>query len=40
MIERPPPEIRYVPVDDEGRDLEGVLAAGPLPGGVDRSMDS
>jgi hypothetical protein len=23
-IERPPPEIRYVPVDNEGRDLEGV----------------
>ena len=22
--ERPPPEIRYVPVDDEGRELEGV----------------
>jgi hypothetical protein len=23
-IERPPPEMRYVPVDNEGRDLEGV----------------
>ena len=22
-IERPPPDIRYAPVDDEGRELEG-----------------
>ena len=25
-IERPPPQIRYVPVDEQGRDLEGVVA--------------
>ncbi len=28
-IERPPPDIRYVPVDDEGRELEGVVAEEP-----------
>jgi hypothetical protein len=27
--ERPPPEIRYVPVDDEGRELEGVAEGMP-----------
>jgi hypothetical protein len=27
-IERPPPDIRYVPVDDEGRELEGMVAEG------------
>ena len=27
-IERPPPEIRYVPVDDEGRELEAMVAEG------------
>ena len=27
--ERPPPEVRYVPVDDEGRGLVGMVAEGP-----------
>ena len=27
-IERPPPDIRYVPVDDEGREAEGMVAEG------------
>jgi hypothetical protein len=27
-IERPPPQVRYVPVDDEGRELEGMVAEG------------
>ena len=27
-IERPPPDIHYVPVDDEGRELEGMVAEG------------
>jgi hypothetical protein len=28
-IERPPPDIRYVPVDDEGPELEGMVAEEP-----------
>ncbi len=28
-IERPKPGVRYVPVDDEGRELEGVVAEDP-----------
>ena len=25
-IERPPPQLRYAPVDDEGRELQGMVA--------------
>jgi hypothetical protein len=27
-IEQPPPQVRYVPVDDEGHELEGMVAEG------------
>jgi hypothetical protein len=27
--ERPPPEVRYVPVDEDGRELAGRVADGP-----------
>ena len=29
-VERPPPDMRYVPVDDYGRELEGRVAEGLL----------
>jgi hypothetical protein len=30
-IERPPPEVRYVPVDHEGREIDTRVAEGPHP---------
>jgi hypothetical protein len=28
-IERPPPDVRYVPVDHEGREIDTMVAEGP-----------